>query len=303
MNFLALLLGLALERVLTHLFHLREFRWLDPLFDAHLRRLRSTAGGKGRRWTALALTVVLLVFLVVPVTLMSEVLQDEFLQIPSFLFAVVVLLFSLGPRDLDDEVEDYADALATGDQETQQRVAAQLLERPPPEPPAERNEAIERAIYVQANNRIFGVVFWFLVLGPTGAWAFRVLDLLRHRTEQRVGTEGATATMEAVRTLHGLLAWIPSRLLALGYALAGNFEEAVASWRNAGRETLLPFAAGTAEVVARIGIAASGRAGLDVADAVEALDRIRGARALVMRALWMIWCPVIAVLTLYDWVT
>jgi AmpE protein len=302
MNFLALLLGLALERLLTHLFHLREFRWLDPLFDAHLRRLRSASDGKDRRWTALALTAFLLTILVVPVALMSAVLEDEFLQIPYFLFAVVVLLFSLGPRDLDDEVEDYADALSTGDQETQQRVAEQLLERPPPGPPAERNEAIERAIYVQANNRIFGVVFWFLVLGPTGAWAFRVLDLLRHRAEQRVG-DGATPTMEAVRTLHGLLAWIPSRLLALGYALAGNFEEAVASWRNAGRETMLSFADGTVEVVARIGIAASGRAGLDVADAVEALDRIRGARALVMRTLWMIWCPVIAVLTLYDWVT
>lgn len=303
MNFLALLLGLALERVLTHLFHLREFRWLDPLFDAHLRRLRSAAGGEGRRWTAMALTLLLAAVLVGPVALLSGALQDELLQIPSFLFAVVVLLFSLGPRDLDDEVEDYADALSTGDLVTQQRVARQLLERPPPEPPAERNEAIERAIYVQANNRIFGVVFWFLVLGPTGAWAFRVLDLLRHRAEQKVGDDGATPSMEAVRTLHGLLAFLPSRLLALGYALAGNFEEAVASWRNTGRETSLSFADGTVEVVSRIGIAASGRAGLDVADAIEALDRIRGARALVMRTLWMIWCPVIAVLTLYDWVT
>ena len=53
-------------------------------------------------------------------------------------------------------------------------------------------------------------------------------------------------------------------------------------------------------------------AGKDLADAVrrgqrdssaiaEALDRIRAARSLVMRTLWMIWCPVIAVLTLYDW--
>ena len=303
MNFLALLLGLALERMLTHLFHLREFRWLDPLFDAHLRRLRSASGGKGRRWAALALTALLATMLVVPVALLSAVLQDEYLQIPSFLFAVVVLLFSLGPRDLDDEVEDYADALATGDLATQQRVAEELLERPPPEPSAERNEAIERAIYIQANNRIFGVVFWFLVLGPTGAWAFRVLDLLRHRAEQKIGDDGTAPTMEAVRTLHGLLAFLPSRLLALGYALAGNFEEAVASWRNAGREVTLSFADGTVEVVSRIGIAASGRAGLDVADAAEALDRIRGARALVMRTLWMIWCPVIALLTLYDWVT
>ena len=32
----ALLLGLAVERLLTHLFHLREFRWLDPVFNACL---------------------------------------------------------------------------------------------------------------------------------------------------------------------------------------------------------------------------------------------------------------------------
>lgn len=303
MNFLALLLGLALERVLTHLFHLREFRWLDPLFDSHLRRLRATAGGRNRRWSALALTFLLAMLLVAPVALLSAALRGELLQIPYFLFAVAVLLFSLGPRDLDDEVEDYGDALETGDAAGQQRVAEELLERLPPPLLAERNEAVERAIYVQANNRIFGVVFWFLVLGPTGAWAFRVLDLLRHRTEVTVGEEDATATMEAVRTLHGLLAWIPARLLALGYVLAGNFEEAMESWRNRGREAHLPFAAGTAEIVARVGAAASGRGALDVADAVEALDRIRGARSLVMRTLWMIWCPVIAVLTLYDWLT
>jgi len=302
MNFLALLLGLALERVLTHLFHLREFQWLDPLFDAHLRRLRA-GGGQGRRWTALALTGLLAALLVLPVALLSVALRGELLQIPYFLFAVVVLLFSLGPRDLDDEVEDYGDALESGDADAQLRVAEELLEKLPPDLPAGRNEAVERAIYVQANNRIFGVVFWFLVLGPTGAWAFRVLDLLRHRAELRSGEESATPTMDAVRTLHGGLAWIPSRLLTLGYVLAGNFEEAMESWRNRGREATLSFADGTGEILARVGIAASGRGALDVADSVEALDRIRGARSLVMRTLWMIWCPVIAVLTLYDWLT
>jgi membrane protein required for beta-lactamase induction len=303
MNFLALLLGLALERMLTHLFHLREFHWLDPLFDAHLRRLRPATSGKWRHWAALALTGLLGVLLVAPVALVSAALRAELLQIPYFLFAVLVLLFSLGPRDLDDEVEDYGDALQTGDATTQRSVAEELLERLPPDMPADRNKAVERAIYVQANNRVFGVVFWFLLLGPTGAWAFRVLDLLRHRAEMKEGEEVATPTMDAVRTLHGLMAWIPSRLLALGYVLAGNYEEAMASWRNSGREATLSFAEGTAEIVARVGVAASGRGALDVADAVEALDRIRGARSLVMRTLWTIWCPVIAVLTLYDWLT
>ena len=40
MNFLALFLGLGIERLLTHLFHLREFHWLDPVFDWVLRNQR-----------------------------------------------------------------------------------------------------------------------------------------------------------------------------------------------------------------------------------------------------------------------
>lgn len=305
MNFLALLLGLATERMLTHLFHLREFRWLDPLFDRHLRRLR-----KARSWLAVSLTLLLTILLVAPVAAASLLLWDELLRIPYFLFAVVILLFSLGPRDLDDEVEDYLVAMEAGDAKTQREVAAELLERSPPESPSACNEAVERAIYTQANNRMFGVIFWFLLLGPTGAWAFRVADLMRHRVEVRTAGKGAGDTMigeapaamgEAVRTLHGVLAWVPSRLLMLGYVLAGNFEEAMSGWRNGGRELPLPFAEGTNEVVARVGMAASGRMVLDVGNIAEALDRIRAARSLVMRTLWMIWCPAIAVLTLYDW--
>ena len=72
-------------------------------------------------------------------------LWDELLRVPYFLFAVVVLLFSLGPRDLDDEVEDYLIALEAGDTETQRQVAEELLERSPPESHSACNEAVERA--------------------------------------------------------------------------------------------------------------------------------------------------------------
>lgn len=301
MNLLALLLGLALERVLTSLFHLREFRWLDPLFDAHIERARGLPFS-----VAVALSLLVALLLSLPVAAGAFLLWDEFLQIPYFLFAVVVLLFSLGPRDLDEEVEDYSAALERADAEAQRRVAKELLERDPPEPTAGRNAAVEQAIYVQSSNRIFSVVFWFLVAGPAGAWLFRVLDLLRRRAQYQAARPDSAAAagtvLPAVRLLHAVFAWVPARLLALGYVLAGNFEEAVGAWRS-GRVRGLAFADATHEVIARVGTAASGRTGLDVTDSMEALDRIRGARALVMRTLWMIWCPVIAVLTLYDWLT
>ena len=36
MKLIALLIGLIVERLATQLFHLREFRWLDPMIDAGL---------------------------------------------------------------------------------------------------------------------------------------------------------------------------------------------------------------------------------------------------------------------------
>jgi membrane protein required for beta-lactamase induction len=300
MSFLALLLGLAVERVLTHLFRLREFRWLDPVFDAVFRRL-----GSARPAIAFAGLLLLIAVLAAPVAITAALLWDELLRIPYFLFAVLVLLFSLGPRDLDDEVEDYLGALQAGDEELQQRVAREILEREPPALAGARSESVERAIYLQANNRIFGVVFWFLLLGPGGAWTFRVADLMRRRMEFQLsrpepGVQGASAG--EVRRLHAMVAWIPSRLLATGYVLAGNFEDAASAWRDA-RVAGLSLAEGTSLIVTRIGIAATGGMSGDLADPANAMERIRAARGIVMRTLWMIWCPVVAIMTLYDWVT
>lgn len=298
MNFLALLLGLAIERLLTSVFHLREFRWLDPAFDRLLREVRRRGPWLGG---AVALAGALL--LTVPVLLASLLLYDEFRQIPFFLFAVVVLLFSLGPRDLEQEADDYCAALERGDEEGLRRVAKELAEEDTPNDSAARHAAVERAIYVQANNRMFGVIFWFLLLGPAGAWLFRVLDLLRRRARFQQSRPDAAAADDAeapVRVLHGLLAWMPARLLATGYTLAGNFEDAARGWREA-REPGLGFVARSEELMARVGSAASGRAPDTTEDPAEAYERLRGAMALVMRTLWLIWCPVIALLTLYDW--
>lgn len=298
MNFLALLLGLAIERLLTSVFHLREFRWLDPAFDRLLREVRRRGP-----WLGGAVVVAGALLISAPVVLASLLLHDEFRQIPFFLFAVVVLLFSLGPRDLEQEVDDYCAALERDDGEALRRVAKELAEEDTPNDSAARHAAVERAIYVQANNRMFGVIFWFLLLGPAGAWLFRVLDLLRRRArfQQSRPEDAAGGESEApVRVLHGLLAWIPARLLAIGYTLAGNFEVAARGWRAA-REPGLGLVARSEELMAQVGMGAAGREPETTDDPAVAYERLRGAMALVMRTLWLIWCPIIALLTLYDW--
>jgi membrane protein required for beta-lactamase induction len=97
--------------------------------------------------------------------------------------------------------------------------------------------------------------------------------------------------------VHGVLAWVPARLAALSYALAGSFEDAVGNWRVAVDGAGSDLLERSEDLLAHVGrgslqpsIAAVPAAELDLATA-------RGAWRIVVRALW-IWLAVVAVLVL-----
>jgi len=292
MNFLALMLGLAIERLLTHLFHLREFHWLDYLFDAVYQR-----AAKLQQNIALVVVALLIALLVVPVGFVELFLDDSLAYIPSLVFAVVVLLFCLGPRDLLEEVEEFRAAIESEDQQAIITLAAELQEQAPDD--QDLMPDVERAVYAQANNRVFGVVFWFVLLGAAGAWLFRVVDLIRRRAIRLNGPGAlaeAPAYVQAAIRIHTVLAWVPARLLMVGYALAGNFDDAVQEWRRYRPPADKVFPRDSDTLLGAIGCGASTKR-----EQGDVSARARIALDLVTRTLWMIWCPALALLTLYDW--
>jgi membrane protein required for beta-lactamase induction len=289
---LALLLALLLERGLTRLFRLREPRWLDGYFDWAARV------GSGAGVLKPVAAVLALLLPVLPVAVVDRSLGSHLHGLPQLGFAVLVLLFSFGPRDLRDEVDDYVDALERGDGDAGVRRAKELLEGDAASRGAGLRDAVEEAVFVQANNRIFGVIFWFVLLGPAGAWLFRVSDLMRRRAAFEAARRGPGAPPGAATSLlHGLLAWIPARLAALSYALAGSFEDAIGNWRIAVDRAAEGLLDRTEDLLARVGRGSLGPslAGL----APESLDAAaaRGAWRIVSRAAW-IWLAAIALLVL-----
>jgi AmpE protein len=235
MTLLALFLGLIIERFVTHLLHWREPRWLDGYFDWGFQHFELPARPDGKPATLLTLAFCLLP--VLPVAILAALFADVLLSLPYLLLAVFVLIFSLGPRDLKEEVDDYCAAVDRGDTEEAQRAAKAILEDDAVSRPGPAREQLEEAILVQSNNRLFGVIFWFMVLGPAGAWLFRVSDLLRRRavfeSERLCPIDGQGRTyLAATRQLHAVLSWLPARITALLFPLAGSFDEAVAGWRE-----------------------------------------------------------------------
>jgi AmpE protein len=221
------------------------------------------------------------------------------------LLAIVVLFFSLGPRDIGEEIDAYCQALESEDDEEIQHAAKAIVEGDVPADERERIARVEEAVCIQANNRLFAIVFWFVVLGPLAAWAYRVTDLIRRRAVFTAArdeeSDGVAARIRNAATmLHGWFAWIPARLTAVGYATAGNFDEALAALRAPSSERDASTSEHSEHLLARVGVAA-----LAIQDKPDerATERgVRGATAakrMVFR-LVIIWAVIIAAMTLYG---
>lgn len=301
MNFIALLLGLGIERLLTNLFHLREFRWLDPWIDRMSSRLANAS-----LFAAIIGIGLYALVAILPVAILAGLLSGTLFQVPYFLLAVFVLLFSLGPRDLVMEINDYCGAVRNGQDEDVQRIVRELREGDAPQDTDAQIAAVRRAVFIQANNRIFAVVFWFILFGPTGAWLFRVVDLMRRRLAYEYSrddlTEAPSAFVRAVRIMHGVLAWPSAHLLILGYALAGSYEGGLKAWRAYASQRAQDFFVCTNDLLDRVGNGASSHQPVPD-DTPPAVVRVGEAVSLVMRTLWLIWAPVVALLTLSGWLS
>lgn len=293
MKLIALFLGLLFERTATRALHLRELRWLDPYFDAALARVAGLSRPVAYLVAALAIGLPVL-----PILGLAIAFSDILNGLIYIGFAALVLVFSLGPRDLGREVDDYAEAVESDDQEAVKRLTKELIESDAPGEEGRRVLAVEEAVLVQANNRIFGVIFWFMVLGATGAWLFRVTDLMRRRAVFEAGRARKRGDPEpryliVVQSLFGLLAWIPARLLAVGYAMAGSFEDAVSDWKAYYEDCSDKFFHVSDDV-----LACAGRGAIREQFSSEtALQPIRAAMRLVNRTL-LVWVTAISVLTI-----
>ena len=94
--------------------------------------------------------------------------------------------------------------------------------------------AIEQAL-LSSHRHVFAPLFWFVLLGPGGAVAYRLALFLAgawgDREDREFGDFGRFS-----RRAFALMDWLPVRATAIAFAVVGDFEGAVFCWRSqAGR--------------------------------------------------------------------
>jgi membrane protein required for beta-lactamase induction len=223
MSLTVTIICLIAERFLLKHQHLRQKPWLET-YNNWLPDHRLP------EWTLRGLMGLVLLLLppLLITALLQQLLAGSLFGLPSVIFAAAVLLFCLGPVDLDTQVNDYTQAVETGDENSQIHLAWEIVEDEPPTSEPALSQSLAEAILLQANQRLFGVIFWFLLLGPMGALLYRMATQLP-RLEQ------ANRDMDFflyAKQLLLIMDWLPARLTAICYAIAGSFEDALYGWRS-----------------------------------------------------------------------
>jgi len=216
--------------------------------------------------------------------------------LPSLVLGLAVLFYSWGPRDLDLDV----DAIVEASGAEARREAAQHLFPQRDDAVVEGGPLVE-AVFRCALWRWFGPLFWFLLLGPVGALAYRLVALsaqgaARQRLPESQGNMAAT--------LLGVLDWPVAQLMTLTLALAADFDAVIGAWRQWHADGIR-LGLGHLEAAARasvaIELAEEEACSEDGPAQSPALLELRDAMSLVWRIL-VIWVGVMALFVIAGWV-
>lgn len=235
MNFFAVLFALLAEQLkpLPHGNPVHDAltlwtRWAGRNFDA---------GKPHHAWIVWCVTAL-------APALLSGAIYLAFLHIHPLLalaWNVAVLYVTLGFRQFSHHFTDIRDALERADENEARRLLSEWRHLDASELP--RTELLRHIIehsLLAAHRHVFGVFFWFVVLstfgfGPAGAVLYRMAEFSSRYWAYKSRTVGEPINerlMSLSQRLFSLIDHLPARLTAFGFAVVGNFEEAVNCWRR-----------------------------------------------------------------------
>jgi membrane protein required for beta-lactamase induction len=213
-----------------------------------------------------------------------------------FLFAIVVLVYSMGPKRTLHNARYYVDAGEHEDEQGLKTYASEILDNDVPEDDRETHRRICEKLLVSTNESLIAVFFWFVLLGPMGALLFRITEVLYKDATQQDDETDYREFNNSARMLYAILLWLPAQLTTLAFAITGSFLDTLQEWQHRlSNDYLNP--AESADTLFHTGVRALQ---LDADQHTFDIETVHDILALCWRSV-ILWVTVLALLTLAGW--
>jgi AmpE protein len=284
MTFLSILIALLIERIAPQLVEYRRFQWLRDYGQwlvevLHIEKLGS--------WMSFA---ILLAPLFVVMWILNGMFEHALFGLFGLAFNVIVIYLCLGPRDLDKQIDNYLDAIDVGDEQQRFASASRLTTDTPSTDLSTQAIQVCKSLFIEANIRIFAVLFWFILLGPVAAVVYRLLDQWYRNSYL---PSSLSSLHSEIGMLAGWLDWIPTRLSMFAYMVSGNFDAGLQAYRNV-QHTAINAYQQNCEFLVTVGFHS-----VSVDDAgsqAQAIDMVKKSRGLILRSL-VVWLVLILLIS------
>lgn len=304
MSFLALIAALLLEHFHPLPRSIRTYSW----FSAYVRYLERQFNAGEYRHGVLTWVLAILPFVVL-VTLAS-IFLNTMSGLMGWLWSFFVLYLLMGFGTLGANTAAVASALRNQQLDQARPLTEQWLGRDSGSFSTTdiARLGIEEILSFSYRN-LFGIIFWFVLLGPAGALLYRLAQVLSRTwgglSEQEFGNFGGFSV-----SAFAWMEWLPARLTAVSFAVVGNFEDAIYCWRSQAKqwkeESLgIVLASGAGAMGVRLGELIETRAGserrpeIGLGDEAD-VDYMDSAISLVWRTL-ALWLVLLLLITLARW--
>lgn len=170
--------------------------------------------------------------LILPIVVLLYWLEAQVLSIQSdFILGIVCLTFAIGTKSLMQHARVVANALKKPDLILARKKIAMIVSRDTSNSDEKAiNIATIESVLENGSDAIFAAIFWFVVFGAPGVVLYRLantLDAMWGYRNERFNSFGWAAAR-----IDDVLNWLPARLTALSYALAGNIRSALSCWQK-----------------------------------------------------------------------
>lgn len=190
MKLIVVLLALGLQRYLHFAGVDYQIKWVDAYFGWLSGKVKPVTEGHGLLGLAILAVPLLLV-----VSIIVALVCYFFGWVGYFVLGLVLFWYALDARAWD------------------------------------KRPAVEKAqdLFSDSYSRLFGVIFWFFILGPVGlALYFIVIELNLYLLNSE--DESVTGLRSYTGFVLGILDWVPERILGLSFALVGHFAATFKLW-------------------------------------------------------------------------